>query len=258
MGLVDFTCGPRVGALRSGLLILVLAGVLVAAGVIVAQRAAAAEPWYSVSSETLGAETMVALREEHGPVSFSRAVRVALPQGLPSRLDARWTWRIGAGDWRPLPFEGTRFVGTTDGGEDLLRTTSTGRLDGTVAIERGFGAESLPLHVIESALILCEIDGRLALRPWIQCRLGGVAEGATAVSLRDEAGIEPLSLPESHTLPSVASAGIEADWSTRIDGRRFDGLLELRIVDRSRAHEQDQPLLVRLELSCDGVPDSRD
>ncbi|QDU69476.1 hypothetical protein [Engelhardtia mirabilis] len=258
MALVDISCGSRAGVLRVGLIVVVALGVLVVAGVVVAQRAAAVEPWYRASTGPLGPETMVDLREKHGPVVFSPAARIALPQGLPARLDAKWTWRVGDGDWMPLPFEGTRFVGTTDGGDDLVRTVTTGRLDGCAAIERGFGGGTLPLREVESALILCELDGRLALRPWLRCRLGGEFEAATTLTLLDEAGIEPLALPETHALPTVASAGIEAQWTPDVTGRAFEGLFELRLVDRSLPLDERVPLLVRLELTCDGLPDGRD
>lgn len=191
----------------------------------------------------------------------SPTLNVELPFGLVDALEIRWHWRLGEGDWQPLPFEGQRFVGLVQGSALDLVAAATGRLDGAVTVDPQPTHGFLPLRQLDLAVIVEQVDGRLQLRPWLECRLDGIeADAADArwAALPDGLALEPLPEPERLALPTAGSLAFVPGLVSEAQGRAFEASYTLLLAPRSDGAAPAAPLEVRLSLNCGSLPKDRD
>ena len=207
------------------LVAVVLAGVLVVLGAKVLLGSSAV---VSVDLVDVAAAQRDEAEPTLGPLQVSTSIRVGR-LGQPRRdLVSTWSWREPGGQWQPLEFEGLRYF-DADGGEAYApRRESTGVRDGRFMVEASHGGKPVLGGRISSALILCEVDGALAVHPWHLV----VTESEAGSGQQSLYLAEPLVLPAEFDLPPLADASMGSSSSGSVDDGEVEGEILLRLKDR--------------------------
>ncbi|QDU69477.1 hypothetical protein [Engelhardtia mirabilis] len=209
------------------LLFVVGLGVLVVLGAIVLARQA------TTVSIDLGPVPPAGLTEAEavlGPVKASTSISVSRGGPLGDDLVSTWSWREPGGEWRPIEFEGLCYFDADPSAPYVDRSEFTGVRDGRIVVEASYMAAPVEGGAVNSSLLMCEVDGALAVTPWHEV-VNGVEPGSQWHV--DFLG-EPWVLPRELGLPPLS----EADFSSKAAGSVDQGVVEaevlLKLKDRRR------------------------